>query len=122
MVLAEAAEGYAKHLWTDAAGGPKPVLATCPDEGAQAGAVAEVILEQHDRGTLLRQQVVLFRSAHHSDLLEMELHRRGIPYVKYGGLRFLEAAISATSWPPSGCWKTLSTSWPGSGCCSCSMG
>lgn len=91
-VLAEASEGYAKHLWTDTAGGPKPVLATCPDEGAQAGAVAEVILEQHDRGTPLRQQVVLFRSAHHSDLLEIELHRRGIPYVKYGGLRFLEAA------------------------------
>ncbi len=92
MVLAEASEGYAKHLWTDVAGGQKPVLATCPDEGAQAGAVAEVILEQHDGGTPLRQQVVLFRSAHHSDLLEVELHRRGIPYVKYGGLRFLEAA------------------------------
>jgi DNA helicase II / ATP-dependent DNA helicase PcrA len=91
-VLAESSEGYPKRLWTDATGGPKPLLATCPDEGAQAGAVAEVILEHHEAGTPLRQQVVLFRSAHHSDLLEVELHRRGIPYVKYGGLRFLEAA------------------------------
>jgi DNA helicase II / ATP-dependent DNA helicase PcrA len=68
------------------------VLATCPDEGAQAEAVADLILDHHEAGVSLRQQAVLFRSAHHSDLLEVELHRRGIPYVKYGGLRFLEAA------------------------------
>jgi DNA helicase-2/ATP-dependent DNA helicase PcrA len=40
----------------------------------------------------LRQQAVLFRAAHHSDALEIELGRRQIPFVKYGGLRFLEAA------------------------------
>jgi DNA helicase-2/ATP-dependent DNA helicase PcrA len=91
-VLADATEGYAKRLWTDSPGGGRPVLATCPDEGAQAEAVAEVILDHHDAGTLLREQAVLFRTAHHSDLLEVELQRRGIPYVKYGGLRFLEAA------------------------------
>ena len=68
------------------------MLATCPDEGAQAEAVADVILEHHEAGVALRQQVVLFRSAHHSDLLEVELRRRRIPFVKYGGLRFLEAA------------------------------
>ena len=70
----------------------RPVLATCPDESAQAGAVADVILEHHEAGVALRQQAVLFRAAHHSDLLEMELRRRGIPFVKYGGLRFLESA------------------------------
>jgi DNA helicase-2/ATP-dependent DNA helicase PcrA len=91
-VLADATEGYAKRLWTDSPGGGRPVLATCPDEGAQADAVAEIVLDHHDAGTLLREQVVLFRTAHHSDLLEVELQRRGIPYVKYGGLRFLEAA------------------------------
>ena len=91
-VLAGAAEGYAKRLWTAEKGGCRPVLATCPDEGAQAEAVADVILEHHEAGVPLRQQAVLFRSAHHSDLLEVELRRRGIPFVKYGGLRFLEAA------------------------------
>jgi DNA helicase-2/ATP-dependent DNA helicase PcrA len=68
------------------------MLATCPDEGSQAEAVADVVLEHHETGVALRQQAVLFRSAHHSDLLEVELGRRGIPFVKYGGLRFLEAA------------------------------
>ena len=91
-VLAQATEGYGKQLWTDRSGGGRPVLATCPDEASQADAVADVILEHHEAGVALRQQAVLFRSAHHSDLLEVELRRRGIPYVKYGGLRFLEAA------------------------------
>jgi DNA helicase-2/ATP-dependent DNA helicase PcrA len=91
-VLADATEGYEKRLWTTSPGGGKPVLATCPDESAQAEAVADLILEHHEAGTALRQQAVLFRSAHHSDLLELELRRRNIPFVKYGGLRFLEAA------------------------------
>jgi DNA helicase-2/ATP-dependent DNA helicase PcrA len=91
-VLAGAAEGYAKQLWTAERGGAPPVLATCPDEAAQADAVADVILEHHESGVPLREQAVLFRSAHHSALLEVELRRRAIPFVKYGGLRFLEAA------------------------------
>ncbi len=91
-VLVGAADGYAKRLWTAERGGARPGLATCPDEAAQADAVADVILEHHEAGVALRQQAVLFRSAHHSDLLEVELRRRAIPFVKYGGLRFLEAA------------------------------
>lgn len=91
-VLEQATEGYAKHLWTEREGGVRPVLATCPDEASQADAVADVILEHHEAGVALRDQAVLFRTAHHSDLLEVELRRRNIPFVKYGGLRFLEAA------------------------------
>lgn len=91
-VLAEAEEGYAKQLWTDRREGGRPELVTCPDEGAEAAAVADVVLEHHERGLALKDQAVLFRSAHHSDLLELELRRRAIPYIKYGGLRFLEAA------------------------------
>lgn len=91
-VLAQATEGYAKQLWTEREGGVRPVLATCPDEASQADAVADVILEHHEAGVALRDQAVLFRTAHHSDLLEVELRRRNIPFVKYGGLRFLEAA------------------------------
>jgi DNA helicase-2/ATP-dependent DNA helicase PcrA len=70
----------------------RPVLATCPDQASQADAVCRAILEHHERGIALRNQVVLFRAAHHSDLLEIELRRRNLPFVKYGGLRFLEAA------------------------------
>ena len=62
------------------------------DDQAQAEYVIERILAAREQGVLLRRQAVLFRSAHHSDVLELELVRRNIPYVKYGGLKFLEAA------------------------------
>ncbi|HET9071551.1 MAG TPA: ATP-dependent helicase [Acidimicrobiales bacterium] len=91
-VIAEAGEGHRKQLWTAEPGGVRPVLATCPDQQAQAEAVAESILEHYEAGVALREQAVLFRSAHHSDLLEVELRRRRIPFHKFGGLRFLEAA------------------------------
>ena len=54
--------------------------------------VCEQILEHREQGIPLRQQAVLFRTGHHSDLLELELTRRNIPFVKYGGLKFLESA------------------------------
>ena len=91
-VIADASQAYPKRLWTDEPGGGRPVLATCPDQQAQADAVATSILEHHEAGIPLREQAVLFRTAHHSDLLEVELRRRRIPFVKFGGLRFLEAA------------------------------
>ena len=91
-VLAQAEEGYGKELWTDRNTGGKPQLATCPDEGSEAAAVADLVMENYERGLALREQAVLFRTSHHSDRLEVELRRRAIPYVKYGGLRFLEAA------------------------------
>ena len=62
------------------------------DDEAQAQYVVTRVLEARERGVLLRNQAVLFRASHHSDLLELELVRRNIPYVKYGGLKFLEAA------------------------------
>ena len=91
-VIAEAGEGVAKQLWTDEPGGVRPTLATCPDQQAQASAVSQTVLDHYEAGIPLRDQAVLFRTGHHSDLLEVELRRRRIPFVKYGGLRFLEAA------------------------------
>ena len=91
-VIAGAAEGFRKQLWTDEPGGVRPTLATCPDQRAQATAVAQTVLDHYESGMPLRDQAVLFRTGHHSDLLEVELRRRRIPFVKYGGLRFLEAA------------------------------
>ncbi len=72
--------------------GPKPRYVTVADDRAQAEYVVERVLEAREGGVLLRRQAVLFRSSHHSDMLELELVRRNIPYVKYGGLKFLEAA------------------------------
>ena len=72
--------------------GAKPRYVTVADDEAQARYVVKQVLEARERGVLLRKQAVLFRSSHHADLLELELVRRNIPYVKYGGLKFLEAA------------------------------
>jgi DNA helicase-2/ATP-dependent DNA helicase PcrA len=91
-VMALAAERFAKDLWTDRVSSRKPQLVTVRDEADQARCVAERVLECREGGTALRSQAVLFRTSSHSAQLELELSRRGIPFVKYGGLRFLEAA------------------------------
>jgi DNA helicase-2/ATP-dependent DNA helicase PcrA len=80
------------RLFSERGRGVKPVLVHCHDASAEATAVVERVLEAHERGTPLREQAVLVRAAHHSDLIEVELTARRVPYRKYGGLRFLEAA------------------------------
>jgi DNA helicase-2/ATP-dependent DNA helicase PcrA len=84
--------GFPKRLWTERGGGPRPELAFPRDEGEQACEVCERVLAAREEGIELRRQAVLFRTGHDSDLLELELTRRGIPFVKYGGLRYLDAA------------------------------
>ena len=91
-VADEAPEGFSARLRAHRPEGPRPDLVRCRDEDAQVAAVCERILEQRDQGVLLREQAVLVRAAHHSALLELELSARRIPFVKYGGLRYLEAA------------------------------
>jgi len=91
-VIALSPQRHEKTLWTSREGGALPELLTCIDERDQADAVCRSILEHRERGTPLKEQAVLFRAGHHSDVLEVELTRRNIPFVKYGGLKFLEAA------------------------------
>jgi DNA helicase-2/ATP-dependent DNA helicase PcrA len=74
------------------AAGAAPMLVRCHDEATQAREICARILDAHEAGTDLRDQAVLVRAAHHSDVLEIELAARGIPFVKYGGLRFTEAS------------------------------
>ena len=92
QVICLAAERFTKDLASTRSGGSLPRLATTADEFLQVDYVVARILEHREAGVPLKQQAVLFRAAHHSDALELELSRRGIPFVKYGGLRFLEAA------------------------------
>jgi DNA helicase-2/ATP-dependent DNA helicase PcrA len=80
-----------KNLYSKTKIGEKPRYITVADDEGQAQYVVTRVLEARERGVLLRNQAVLFRASHHSDLLELELVRRNIPYVKYGGLKFLEA-------------------------------
>ncbi len=72
--------------------GAAPVLVRCHDEATQAREICARVLDAHEAGTDLHDQAVLVRAAHHSDVLEIELAARGIPFIKYGGLRFTEAA------------------------------
>lgn len=91
-LIAESERQYRKQLFSDRKDGGKPRYVTVEDGDAEAEFVVESILENRELGMQLKDQAVLFRSSHHSDRLELELVRRNIPYVKYGGLKFLEAA------------------------------
>ncbi len=70
----------------------RPLLVTVRDESEQARYVAERVLENREAGIALKSQAVLFRASHHAAMLEIELTRRNIPFVKFGGLKFLDAA------------------------------
>src|SRR6201985_3282764 len=91
-VIDLARERFTKNLWTERASSEKPRLVTVRDEADQARYIVERILERRESGTLLKQQAVLFRTSSHSGPLEIELTRRNIPFVKFGGLKFLDAA------------------------------
>jgi len=90
-VIAEAPERFAKTLWSDRPSATRPCIVTVPDEMGQARQVADQVLAWREEGVRLRQQAVLFRTAHHSAALEVELTRRRIPFVKYGGFKFMES-------------------------------
>jgi DNA helicase-2/ATP-dependent DNA helicase PcrA len=92
-VGADASAGFSAVLQAARANpGARPDLVRCADEDAQTDAVCDRILTHREAGVLLQEQAVLVRAAHHSALLELELAARRIPYVKYGGLRLIEAA------------------------------
>jgi DNA helicase-2/ATP-dependent DNA helicase PcrA len=91
-VIEESQQRYQKQLRSSRASQEKPILALVDDEIAEVDYVIEKVLAYREAGLMLRDQAVLMRAAHHADMLELELGRRRIPYVKYGGLKFLEAA------------------------------
>ena len=91
-VMERAGERYTKELWSERRADQKPVLFHCVDEADQTDVVCRNILDHLEQGAALMHQAVLFRAGHHSADLEIELARRNIPFHKYGGLKFIEAA------------------------------
>ena len=91
LLIAESARQYRKNLFSERKDGAQPAYVTVEDGDAEAEFVVESILGNREQGLRLMDQAVLFRGSHHSDRLELELVRRNIPYVKYGGLKFLES-------------------------------
>jgi DNA helicase-2/ATP-dependent DNA helicase PcrA len=91
-VIAMAAERFTKNLWSERESAQRPRLVAVKDDADQAAFVVDTVLARREEGLKLKQQAVLFRASAHSARLEMELTRRNIPFVKFGGLKFLEAA------------------------------
>jgi DNA helicase II / ATP-dependent DNA helicase PcrA len=91
-VIDLARERFTKNLWTERTSSEKPCLVAVRDEADQVRYIVERVLENREEGALLKQQAVLFRTSSHSGPLEVELTRRNIPFVKFGGLKFLDAA------------------------------
>src|SRR5690606_7094981 len=91
-VIAMAAERFTKNLWSERESAQRPRIVSVKDDADQATFVVDTVLARREEGLKLKQQAVLFRASAHSARLEMELTRRNVPFVKYGGLKFLEAA------------------------------
>jgi DNA helicase-2/ATP-dependent DNA helicase PcrA len=91
-VAAQDTEGFPKVLRAAREGGTRPALVFCRDQLHEATEVCDRVLAAREEGMLLREQAVLARTGHDTDALELELARRHIPFVKYGGLRYLDAA------------------------------
>ena len=85
-------ERFTKNLWSERKSAERPRFVGVRDEADQALYVVETVLQNREAGLALKAQAVLFRASHHSGPLEVELTRRNIPFVKFGGLKFLEAA------------------------------
>ena len=91
-VIALASERFGKKLWTERRSVEKPRLVVVRDETDQAHYIVEQVLAAREAGEMLKSQAVLFRAAHQSGPLEIELTRRQIPFIKFGGLKFLDSA------------------------------
>jgi DNA helicase-2/ATP-dependent DNA helicase PcrA len=91
-VIDLARERFTKNLWSDRGSDERPRLVGVRDEADQARYIVERVLDNREGGMTLKQQAVLFRTSSHGGPLEVELTRRNIPYVKFGGLKFLEAS------------------------------
>ncbi len=91
-MISRANERFTKNLWTERLPGESPWLVTAQDEQQQTQFVVDRIMELHEEGIPLREIAVLFRAGYMSADLEIELTNRKIPFEKWGGLKFLEAA------------------------------
>jgi DNA helicase-2/ATP-dependent DNA helicase PcrA len=91
-IIGEAKEGYAKRLFSHVPDGPPPMLVEASDENEQSRFVAQRIEELRAEGVPLNEIAVLFRASSHSFDLEIEMAKQGIPFRKFGGIKFAESA------------------------------
>jgi len=83
---------FYKELYTHKPGGAMPQLVSAENENLQSRYVVQKILEFREQGIPLKEMAVLFRSSFLSFDLEIELTKSNIPFVKFGGFKFVETA------------------------------
>ncbi|HEX6649334.1 MAG TPA: UvrD-helicase domain-containing protein [Pyrinomonadaceae bacterium] len=91
-IISDVKESYKKRLYSRIDGGETPIVVSAHDENEQSRFVAQRIADLRDEGVPLSEIAVLFRSSSHSFDLEIELGRQGLPFRKFGGIRFAESA------------------------------
>ncbi|MGQ9804905.1 MAG: ATP-dependent helicase [Chlorobiales bacterium] len=92
-VINQAKEKFTKNLYTKSnMGGELPAIIAAPDERYQSRFIAQRILELREEGVPLHHIAVLMRNSRDSFDLELELKKRNLPFVKYGGQKIVEAA------------------------------
>lgn len=91
-LIAQAKNRFSKTLFSRRGEGEQPQLVTCNDEAHEAETIVEKVLHYYEQGIALHDQAVLFRAGSHSAALELALMKKEIPFHKWGGLKFLEAA------------------------------
>lgn len=91
-IIEQAIEKYPKHLFTRKTGGELPGIVSASNENMQSRFITERILDLREEGVALNDIAVLFRSSYHSFDLEIELNKANIPYIKFGGMKFVEAS------------------------------
>ena len=91
-LMGQMSEAFQKRLFTELEEGERPRLVTARNEAEQARFVAAEIVKLQREGIELSEIGVLFRASRHAFGLEVELQTRGIPYVKYGGFKFMDSA------------------------------
>ena len=91
-IIESAGQKYTKCLFTNCADGPRPLLIRSTDETAQSEYICQKVKELQLQGVALNDMAVLFRASFHSFDLEVALTKLGIPFVKYGGFKFIESA------------------------------
>jgi DNA helicase-2/ATP-dependent DNA helicase PcrA len=91
-IIENAQEKYTKELFTNVAGGSKPVCYSARNDSDQASYIAKTIEGLMNEGHPIDEFAVLFRSGFHAYKLELELTNRQIPFEKRGGLKLTESA------------------------------
>jgi DNA helicase-2/ATP-dependent DNA helicase PcrA len=83
---------FHKELFTRRPGGELPSIVVAGNENLQSKFIVQKVLELREEGVPLNETAVLFRSGYLSFDLEIELNKANIPFVKFGGFKFIETA------------------------------